>query len=115
MKHYLSGEMVLKEAWDAEHNAIKMIPAVGTETAIELSYQDGDSIATIGIANTLEAGIHNCQGMKTICLYGAAMVSVSPDAEGDDFYPLTITALEPKIICAMRIKIVGTGKVVICG
>ncbi len=58
-------------------------------------------------------GIVNCAGYEYVCLYGTGTVSVSPDDDGSTMYALTVTALEPKLICARTIQIVGTGKIII--
>jgi hypothetical protein len=58
-------------------------------------------------------GIVSCAGYEYVCLYGSGTVSVSPDDDGETMYELTLTALEPKLICARTIKIVGTGKILI--
>jgi hypothetical protein len=114
-RHFLSGEMVLKEAWSVEDNAITIIPSGNTQFSVELSAADGDNVMTIPKGMILEQqdGAASCVGMKTVCLFGSGVVSVSPSDEGDDFVEVKLQNLAPATICARRIKIEGTGKLVL--
>jgi hypothetical protein len=96
---------------ETESYKVKLIP---TEMSIELDAADGDNIRVIPNGSKLNENdqIMSCVGMKTVCLYGEGIVSISPEDEGDEFYTLIITSLQPKEICARRIKIVGSGKLV---
>lgn len=114
-RHYLSGEHVLKESWDVNAGAIRTIPAESTEWAIELSHADGDSVTVHKPCSTLPAGEHDISGMSTLCLFGEATLALSPDETGEDWHIIAPTPLLPISICARRIKIVGTGKVVVNG
>jgi hypothetical protein len=113
-QHTLTGELVLRESWSADDGAIQIIPAANTEFAIELSADDGDSVITIPKSVTVETGeTVSAAGMKTLCMYGAATVEVSPDDSGATFYSVSVTALTPISICAKRVRVSGAGKVVI--
>lgn len=114
-RHYLSGELVLKEAWDIEAKALRTIPANSTEWSIELNHLDGDSVLVHKPALTLQEGEHDISGMTTMCLFGTATLSISPDLTGDDWHSIAPSPLSPFPVCARRIKIVGTGKVVVNG
>jgi hypothetical protein len=114
-RHYLTGELVLKESWDVEAQALRTIPATNTEWAIELSHEDGDSVISHVPCITLVEGVHDVSGMSTLCLFGEAALSISPDESGEEFHTITPTALVPTAVCARRIKIVGSGKVVVRG
>lgn len=103
---------IQRMAFDEEVNANRA-KLVDTEIAVELSAEDGDSVYAIPVSLTLSEGIHSVVGMKTLCKYGATNISVSPSDEGDNFYVLAITELEPKSICARRVKIEGAGLVVV--
>lgn len=89
------------------------VTVVGTEMAIELSADDGDSVTAIPMSASLAEGIHSVAGMKTLCLYGSASLLVSPSDDGEDFYALSATQLQPLAICARRLKIEGDGLVVV--
>ena len=89
------------------------VTVVGTEMGIELSAQDGDSILAIPMSQSLAEGIHSIAGMKTLCKYGECSLKVSPLDEGDLWLDLSAAELEPKAICARRLKIEGTGLVVV--
>lgn len=95
---------------ESQANRVKM---VDHEMAIELDAADGDSVIAVNESLVLQEGIHSVAGMKTMCKYGSASLSVSPHDEGDEFYTITSVELIPKDICARRLKIEGTGTVVV--
>lgn len=93
-----------------ESNRVKII---NTEMEINVSAEDGDSVYSVPLSLSLSEGIHPVPGMKTICKYGECVISVSPSDDGEDFHVLTVVELEPKAICARRLKIDGAGLVVV--
>ena len=95
---------------ESDSNRVKLVE---TEMAIELSAEDGDSVLAVHTSLVLQEGIHSVAGMKTLCLYGSATLSVSPHDEGEEFYSISPAETEPKTICARRLKIEGTGTVVV--
>jgi hypothetical protein len=113
--HKLTGELVLRESFSQADNAIKTIPASNTSFSIELDAADGDNIETRprGITVVQADGEVACVGMKTICLYGTGTVEVSPTDSGATFVTLTISDLTPITVCARRVKITGTGTLVL--
>lgn len=113
-RHYLSGDGVLKEAWNPQAHALE-VALKNTEVAIALSASEGDSVIAVVPSATLSEGTHSCAGIKTVCRYGDATISVSPDVSGEEWHVLSCEDLTPKEICAMRIKITGAGKVVVRG
>lgn len=113
--HNLTGELALREAYSAADGAFKMVPAVSTEFAIELNAADGDNVLIKPDNGSLDqaAGEVACVGMKTICLYGTATtVEISPDDSAGTWHTIVPTALTPMTICARRIRMAGTGKIV---
>lgn len=96
-----------------EDTGANRVTMVNTELAIEISAADGDSAIAVPMSETLAAGVHSIIGMKSLCRYGEVVISVSPLDTGDLFYTITTTELEPKSICARRIKIEGAGLVVV--
>jgi hypothetical protein len=64
---------------------------------------------------TLTEGVHDITGMREMCVFGSAAIELSPIVDGNEFYSIVCTPLEVKTICAMRIRIIGTGKVVVRG
>ena len=115
-EHYLGGDQVLAHAWSPDDDALKTV--LNSSFSISLSHNDGDSIHVVPASTKVSEadGASNCCGMSTVCLYGEGVVSVSPDDEGDVFFVLALEQLVPKALCARRIKIVGSGKLVMhCG
>jgi hypothetical protein len=113
--HTLTGELVLRESFSSADTAIRTIPSSNTSFSIELDAADGDNVMTIpkGISVVQADGAVACVGMKTICLYGTGTVEVSPTDAAVDFVTLTIANLTPITICARRVKITGTGTLVL--
>jgi hypothetical protein len=113
-EHYLNGTQILAEAFSVEDGALKFIPSANTQFAVSLDAADGDNVTTKpdnGVVSA-ESGAVSCVGMKTICLFGSGVVSVSPSDEGEDFVTLNLLELVPTSICARRVKLTGTGKAV---
>jgi hypothetical protein len=99
--------------YDEELEAYR-VHILPTEIQMELNAEDGDSVICKHDSIVVDqTAIQSCVGMKTVCLYGAGTVSISPDDTGSVFYDLALTALVPVSICARRVKIVGTGKLVL--
>ncbi len=96
---------------DSESIKVELLPL---ELAINLDAETGDSIMSMPQSSILSEGEADCKRIKTICLYGSGTVSVSPSDSGDEWYELFISPgdLVPKSICARRIKLVGSGKLV---
>lgn len=115
-KHYLTSDHVIMEAWDPEHEALKFIPSAGTEFGVELRAEDGDSV-TAHKRSIIVEGVDpvSCVGLDKACLYGVGDMQVSPSDTGNDFVTITSTAMVVMDICARRIKITGTGKIVAHG
>ena len=113
--HFRTGDQVLQAAWDEEKQAITMVPGVHTEFAIELSAVDGDSVTSMRPSLAMSESIQDCSTMSKVCLFGEGIVSISPVVDADEWHILPMTNLEIKEICAMRIKLVGTGKLVLRG
>lgn len=104
--HYLSGELVLKNAWSVEDRALKIIPSANTEFSIELSHEDGDSVIAIKRSVILEANsTADAKGMSSICLYGEGTLSISPSDEGEDFITIPAAIGEVVDICARRVRV----------
>lgn len=113
--HTLTGELILREAWSSADNALKMVPSSTTTFAIELDAADGDNVTTkpdVGVLTAASSEV-TAVGMKTICLYGSAItVEVSPDDIAGTWHTIMPVALSPMTICARRIRMTGTGKIV---
>lgn len=58
-------------------------------------------------------GFVDCSGYEYVCLYGTGTVEISPYTDGTAAETLTITPLQPQLLCARSIKITGTGSLVI--
>lgn len=87
----------------------KRVMVVSTDMSIELSAEDGDSVMAKNesqiVSGTEEA---YCRGMKTVCLYGSCeKVQVSPSDSEDRWHDLSAGEMEPKEICARRIRMVN--------
>lgn len=120
--HNLTGELVLREAWDQTQEAIKV--TVDSEFAVALDSADGDSVTTVP-NNTNLAGAQtvDASNYKSLVLYteagaGIAKVEVSPTSTGEVFVDLvTVTAgasvAKSAVIDfrAVRIRISTTGAV----
>lgn len=117
--HNLTGELVLREAFDAAAGALKTIPSSATSFAIELDAADGDSVtAKADVALVSDTTAVSAIGMKTVNLYvfgvGTAKIQVSGTDSGATFIDLpsstTVAGVMsgPLSICARRIQIVFT-------
>lgn len=93
---------ITRSTYDHEANA-QRVTIMSTEISLEGSSQ----------VHTETDGIVNCTGFEYVCLFGTGTVSISCEDDGSDMHVLPLTMLEPKLICARTIKIVGTGKIVI--
>lgn len=119
MAHNLTGELVLRGAFDETTGALKTVPSSATSFAIELDAADGDNVTAKAdvslVSNTTEI---SCIGMKTVNLYvsgtGTAKVQVSGTDSGATFIDLPSSTIAagamsgPLSICARRIQIVFT-------
>jgi hypothetical protein len=94
---------------DSESIKVELLPL---ELAINLDAEGGDSVLALPQSLILEQGEADCKRIKSICLYGQGVVSVSPIDSGDEWYELAVLQLSPQHICARRIKLVGSGKLV---
>jgi len=119
--HTLTGEHVLREAWDPTQGAVKV--TVDSEFAVALDAADGDSITTVP-NNLTVTGVQemDATSYKSLVLYtapgaGEAKVEVSPTASGDVWVDLvTVTANALLVVKsavtdfrAVRIRISTTG------
>jgi hypothetical protein len=106
VEHYFNGDQVLRRAWDAGTDALKVIPSENTQFSIELNAEDGDSV--LALADCVTLSLHNsavdCRRMRRCALYGNAQVLVSPLDDGDVFIALPINGVTE--ICAKRVKII---------
>lgn len=98
----LDAQQIARYSYDADAQATR-VTIMPTELSLE-----GSSEVIVQAD-----GIVDCSGYEYVCLYGTGTVSVSPDTDGATMHALTLTALEPKLICAKTIQIVGSGKIVI--
>lgn len=100
----LDQTQIIQSAFDEESSALKvaMVPIEMTLEGSSRTVVQGD-------------GAVDATGYEYVCLYGTGVVEISPDSDplGATYYTLTLTALEPKLICCNLIKITGTGKLVI--
>ena len=107
MKHYLSSDQVLKEAWSPEDEALKIKIASGAEFSVELNHKDGDSVHVFRkMVEVVNEAPLDCSDMNQVCLFGEATVMISPLSTGEMWFELPLIMLRPKIFCAKRIKIV---------
>lgn len=105
-RHYLTGDLVLKESWSPEDHAIKIIPAANTEFAVELNHEDGDSVYSVRKTKVLSAGESaDAYDYSECAMYGSGVVKVSPNSDGTGFVLLTDQPIEPKKFCAIKIKL----------
>ena len=56
-RHYLTGDLVLKESCSPEDAALKVIPAANTEFSIELNHADGDSVNAMRKTSVITANV----------------------------------------------------------
>jgi hypothetical protein len=104
-RHYLTGELVLKESWSPEHKALKMIPAESTQFQIELDQADGDSVTSYRRSVIVEPNtITDAKGLSSICLYAAGTLEISPSDEGNDFITIPASVGTVVAICARRVR-----------
>lgn len=120
----LTGELIMRRVFDPVTQALKMAPAAATETEIEISADDGDSVITYPNNAVIEAinDEISCVGMRSAQLYIAAgaasqaKLQVSPVDTGDVWVDLTGSTLanDPadlkagtiQTICSRRIRAV---------
>lgn len=119
----LTSELVLRRVFDPTTESLKTTMGT-TETEIELSADDGDSIIAVPVNNlSSTAGEEiSCVGMKTAELYveaeataDSAKIEVSPVDTGNVWMevasstvaadPTLLKSSGPKAICARRIRI----------
>lgn len=99
---------VVKRTYDCDHDAIRVLPAANSETFIEISADDGDSVLSLPLTQKVAQadGEVDATKMRRICKYGAGgSVEVSPD--GTTFVALAMSDLEVKQICALKIRVSG--------
>lgn len=94
---------------DTESIKVELLPL---ELAINLDSESGDSVLSKPDSSILSEGEADCKRIKTVCLYGSGTVSISPSDSGDEWYSLNLGSGIPTQICARRIKLVGSGKIV---
>lgn len=100
----LDQTQILQNAYDEESGALKtaLVP-------VEISLEGSSRVVTQADGDV------DATGYEYVCLYGTGTVEVSPDSDPltATYYTLSLTALQPQLICANLIKITGTGKIVI--
>jgi hypothetical protein len=112
---------VLGFVLDEERGALITVPHENQQFSIELNHEDGDSVLSILPTIELQGNQEKpCVGIKNVVLYvvkGTAKVEVSPLSEGDLFFELSILHMNPKDICAKRIRLVvdENSEAYICG
>lgn len=94
---------------DSETIKVELLPL---ELDINLDAETGDSVKSVPESLILNEGEADCKRIKTVCLYGQGTVMISPIDSGDEWYDLPIQTMYPQQICARRIKLVGSGKLV---
>jgi hypothetical protein len=109
----LSKELIFREVYDPETKSLKFTPTA-TNFQIDLD-DDSDSVVASCRAMTLDEahGGIICTKFSEFALYGEGQVSISPDLVGDLWYNIAVTEFTPKALCAIRIKIIGPGKLVL--
>lgn len=112
---HMSDNAALKqiEAYDENSKSFN-VKLLSNQFAVELNRNE-DSITAYSPSMSIEAGVVFCADMKMLCLYGEGSVFVSPSDEGEDWFQLTLTQLSPSPICARRVKLEGSGKLVLHG
>lgn len=93
---------------DTETIKVELLPL---ELDMSIHAEQGDSVLSMPESSILSEGEANCKRIKTICLYGQGTVSISPSDEGTEWYEISVD-MQPQQICARRIKLVGSGKLV---
>lgn len=102
----LDTAQAVKKVIDAEHDAIRIIQALNTEFEIELSSEDGDSVESVARTRMIDeaAGEVSCSDLRRVMKYGTlGTVEVSPD--GTTFHVLSISDMQVKEICAVKIRV----------
>jgi len=104
---HLDATQVFKRTFDETHDAVRVMQALNTEMAIELSAEDGDSVQSVArtVSITPASGEVDCSALRRICMYGSGVVEVSPD--GTSFVTLSLVALQVRDICALKIRVTG--------
>ena len=86
--HQLTGEHVLREAFDLTNGALKTVPSAATSFSIELNADDGDSVISRAESASQKASITNAQsgvivpefssvGIKSITLYTKTTLAIT--------------------------------------
>jgi hypothetical protein len=122
----LDATQAFKRAFDCEHDSIRVIPATNSETEIEISAEDGDSVEAVARSRT---GVEMaCGDLRAVCLYASApeprqqsevKLLVSPDESGNDWYEIYRMTFPTTVcsavidICAKRLKIEADAQVTV--
>jgi len=122
--HSLTGELVLRKAWDDTNGALKT--SLNSEFAVELSHADGDSSYAVSKQTVITgASTTSATEIKSLVIYtepgtGSAKVEVSPLATGNVWVDLVSITADGTLVVksavtelrAARIRITTTGPVV---
>jgi hypothetical protein len=111
---HLADEAARKQlqSFSTNDNAQRVV-LVGNQFAVELNHKE-DSITTLPMSKCVTPNSTvDCSGFSRACLFGEAVVKISPEAEGENFFELSVSQLVPFNICAIRIKIEGNGSLVL--
>lgn len=105
MSSLLTGELVLRSAYDQEKEALKTVPAEETQFAVSLDREEGDSVYSYAPTVALEPDTeYSAVGYRRICLYAVGTLEVSHTETGDNFQTIATTPLQVVEICAVRVK-----------
>lgn len=107
----LDTHQIIKRVICAETEAVRVIQAHDTQHEIHISAEQNDSIQAVARTKSIQEsdGILDCSDLRRICLYGDAIIEVSPLAEGNIWQQVVIQSGQIKEICAVRIRVTGTG------
>jgi hypothetical protein len=116
-----SAEIIARREHE-EATKSKRVNIVDTEMAVELDANDGDSVATKAMVQTLTVDADEAfsvAGWSKMAYYATAnnmVLQLSPDTDGNEWYDAgTVSSSEIKEVCAMRAKFSGACKVVLKG
>lgn len=111
-RHQLDAVQCQKLSFDPGNDAIRVVNVLDSQTNLEISAEQGDSIQSVARAKVIkpEDGPVDCSSMRKVCCFGQATVAISADGEVWSY-----VAIQPGIaidICAMQIKVTNGSAVV---
>jgi hypothetical protein len=106
-QHQLDAIQCQKLSFDANNDAIRIVNVLDSQHNIEISADQGDSIAAMAKARCLkpEDGEIDCSQMRKICGFNEASVSISPD--GITWIPWSINNQAVLDLCVIKIKVLS--------